>query len=297
MNIPQFPDSKEITIEDKPLFDGIFKANPPALSVYTFTNLFAWCNAYQFKVSAIGDAVIVYHFSGETIVALEPLGTSNHKAVAQEVYNRVEGREVVFQRIHASIAAEFEADPHFVIEMDRNHSDYLYRSSDLIQLIGRNYDAKRNFINRIKAQKQYEYVEITKENALECEEFAARWCRKRLCKTNESMHKEICAVYEMLAYFDQLQIVGGAIRMDGEIVAFSLGEALNPQTLVIHAEKADNHVNGLYQLINNEFLIHEASNYEFVNREQDLGIPGLRKAKQSYHPIKLVEAYTIKHTM
>ena len=88
----------------------------------------------------------------------------------------------------------------------------------------------------------------------------------------------------MLSNFTSLQIVGGAIKMLGRVVAFALGEKLNPQTMVVHVEKATPGIDGLYQLINNEFCAHEAREVAFVNREQDLGVPGLRKAKLSYHP-------------
>ena len=98
----------------------------------------------------------------------------------------------------------------------------------------------------------------------------------------------------MLSHFQELGIVGGAIVIEGKIVAFSLGEALNPETLVVHVEKADSKFRGIYQVINNEFCIHEATNYTYVNREQDLGIPGIRKAKLSYQPHRIVETYRLE---
>ena len=99
---------------------------------------------------------------------------------------------------------------------------------------------------------------------------------------------------DLVINFGALGICGGAIVVNGAIVAFSLGEALNRETLVVHAEKADSKLTGLYQLINNQFSAHEARGFTYVNREQDLGVAGLRKAKESYQPIRLVEAYKIR---
>lgn len=293
MIVPEYPDSRQILLGDKPLFDKIFAANPPEVSTYTFTNLFAWREPYKTEISRIGESIIV-HYNAENRVCIEPLGAGDLKAVIAEVFARSEEAEIQFKHISSEVAALFEDDSDYVVEHDRDNSDYVYLASDLIHLNGRKYDGKRNHVNRFKSLYEYEYEDVTEQNAVECIEFTERWCRERSCRKIKGMRLEQLAMNEMLENFASLGICGGVIRINGEIVAYTLGEALNPQTLVVHAEKADQKIEGIYQMINNEFCIHEAVNYEYVNREQDLGVPGLRKAKKSYHPVKMVDAYTIR---
>lgn len=288
--IPEFPDSREITLADKPLFDSIFAANPSELSAYTFTNIFAWRGAYDATVSRLGEHILVLCDLGDSIACLQPLGEGPIRPAVEEIFRRAP-RPVIFQRLSTDAASALEGSG-LVIESDRDNWDYVYLAEDLITLAGRRYDGKRNQIAHAKAQIEYEYVPMDAGIAADCVDFAHRWCVDRNCETVDGLRREKCAVYEMLTNFDALGIVGGAIRRAGEIVAFSLGEPLNLETLVIHVEKADSAIDGLYQLINNEFCIAEANAFKYVNREQDLGLPGLRKAKESYHPVRMIETFT-----
>ena len=287
--IPEFPTSRELNLGDKPAFDGIFAAKPPQHSAYTFTNIFAWREAAHTTVSRLGDHVLVLYDLGDEMSCLEPLGEGAIRPMIDEAVRRSQ-RQMVFRRLSREAAAELEGSG-FSIEPDRDNWDYVYSAEDLISLAGRKYDAKRNFIARAKSAIDYEYVRMDAGVAADCEDFADRWCDQRECDTVEGLRHERCAINQMLSNFEALGIVGGAIRASGAIVAFSLGEALKDDTLVIHVEKADIRIDGLYQLINNEFCIAEARPYKYINREQDLGIPGLRKAKESYHPVRMIETF------
>lgn len=290
--IPEFPDSREITLADKPIFDAIFAANPPDMSAYTFTNVFAWRGAYDATISRLGEHILVLRDLGDEIACIEPLGDAPVRPTVEEVLRR-SPRPVVFRRLSARAASALE-DLGLVIEPDRDNWDYVYLAEDLITLAGRKYDGKRNQIARAKSRIDYQYVRMDVDLASRCEAFAHKWCLDRRCEAVDGLRRERCAIYEMLTNFDALGIVGGAIVANGEVVAFSLGEALNPETLVVHVEKADTTIDGLYQLINNEFCIAEANGFTYVNREQDLGVPGLRKAKESYHPVRMIETFTAR---
>lgn len=292
IEIPEFPEAREITLDDKPLIDSLLAAKRPEISAYTFTNMFAWREQHGVRISRIGDRIVAHYNHGGVRTCLEPLGEGAGEAEVREVFSRADGR-IEFGYVHAQLASGLRGDDSLLVTQDRDNEDYIYLSQDLIHLTGRKYDAKRNFINRFSGRYDYEYLCIKPELALECFRFAEEWCEDRSCEKVEGMLKEHCAVYQMLMNFGALGIVGGAIRVEGRIVAFALGERVNPDTLVVHVEKADSSMEGLYQVINNEFCIHEASDIEYVNREQDLGVPGLRKAKESYHPVKLVETYRI----
>lgn len=292
-SIPEFPDSREIVLEDKPLFDAALAADPPELSAYTFTNIYAWRESYDTRLSRVGDCLLVHYKRDRLSVCLAPLGAGCARDAIEEAFENTGDTPIEFAYLPAVIARQFRGDGGYTLSIDRDNWDYLYSSSDLIDLPGRRYDGKRNWLARAKSR-PHEYVVMDRGLADECHEFAERWCEDRRCEEVDGLRREKCAVFQMLMNFEALGISGGAIRMDGEIVAFSLAEALNPETLVIHVEKADANTEGLYQLINNEFCVHEAKQFKFVNREQDLGVPGLRKAKESYHPVRLVECWRLR---
>lgn len=288
MDIPRFAEWREIALTDKPVFDAAFAARPPELSAYTFTNMYAWREARVLRLSDLDGRLLVWREADGRITSFEPIGDDPAGAIAGAIDSGIE-----FTRAHADTADRLRDLPGLRIESDRDNSDYLYLASDLIELPGRDFDAKRNFVHRFKSERDYEYVVMTQETADQCREFADIWCEERSCETVEGLRKERRAMHEMLVSFGALGLRGGAIRVDGAVVAFSLGEALNPETLVVHVEKADSRLDGLYQLINNEFCVYEARDFTYVNREQDLGVPGLRKAKESYHPVRMVEAWRV----
>jgi hypothetical protein len=123
-----------------------------------------------------------------------------------------------------------------------------------------------------------------------------RWCEARNCGEEPSLCAEYRAVRAAFRRFEDFGLLGGVVRVDGCVQAFAIGEALNRDTAVVHFEKAMTEYRGLYQLINQRFCISELDGFRFVNREQDLGIPGLRKAKESYHPHHMVDKYVAKST-
>ncbi len=290
MQIPEFPDSRPIELEDKPLIDALLAERQPEISAYTFTNLFAWRQPHGVRLSRIGGSVLPsYTDHGHT--CLEPLGGGDAVETVREAFSR--SPEIEFGYISEGLAQRLRRDGSLQVTQDRDNQDYLYLAQDLISLQGRKYDGKRNFVNRFHANSP-EYARIDGALAAECLEFAHEWCEERSCETVEGMRREQCAVFEMLTHFEALGIVGGALLIDGRIVAFSLGEKLNRETLVVHVEKANASIEGSYQAMNNEFCIHEAADLKYVNREQDLGVPGLRKAKESYHPVRLVETYRVR---
>lgn len=130
---------------------------------------------------------------------------------------------------------------------------------------------------------------MTEHNVGELLEAWRIWFGEIGDKVNEGLKNEFIGTVEVMRHFDKLSIRGGLLRVEEKIAAFSFGEALNEECVVIHTEKADTNLHGAYQMINQQFLENEWSNYKFVNREEDLGIEGLRKAKLSYNPICLVE--------
>jgi hypothetical protein len=177
------------------------------------------------------------------------------------------------------------------VTYDRDNSDYVYRREDLAELRGRKYSKKRNHVKKVLARHLCRYEEIGDALIKPCLAFQHRWCEMRQCGRDPGLCEEYKAIVETLERFRELGVFGGAIFVEDDIRAFTVGEALSRETAVVHFEKADPTMDGLSQLINHWFCQKSLSAFEYVNREQDLGIPGLRQAKESYYPHHLVNKY------
>ena len=135
----------------------------------------------------------------------------------------------------------------------------------------------------------WSYEEVGPDNLEECLSMLRQWKRNNCEKEDPEMVAEICVAEAALIEKDFLGLKAGLIRADGRVVAFSVGEKIHPDTFCVHIEKAYADVPGAYAVINQQFLIHEAADCRYVNREDDVGEPGLRRAKLSYHPVFMVE--------
>ena len=181
----------------------------------------------------------------------------------------------------------------YEVELDIDNSDYVYSARDLIRLSGRKYHRKKNHLNRFLREYRFEYRNLDME-LVECFlDMQEKWCQMKECVEKPELLSEDFAIHRALTYFEELDFKGGAIQIDSRIEAFSLGEPLNDSTAVIHIEKANPEIPGLYTAINQFFCSNACSGMEYINREQDLGLEGLRKAKESYYPHHMVKKYTI----
>jgi hypothetical protein len=218
------------------------------------------------------------------------------QAVLDDLFAWMKDRtgEPCLERVPESFVSTYlEGSDRFTASEERDHFDYVYDVKKLIELRGRNFHDKRNKVNKFRSQYEYEYLEITPDLIDECLEFEDDWCEVKECEKYYGLEKERCAILQMLINFENLNIRGGAIRIGGRIEALTLGESMPNDTFVIHVEKANTDIPGLYQVINQEFLKHEAGDNLFVNREQDLGMEGLRQSKMSYNPITLIRKFRV----
>lgn len=181
----------------------------------------------------------------------------------------------------------------FSVVKSADSSDYIYNASDLIELKGKKYNKKRNHLNKFQRY-SWEFSPITSKDFDECIEFSARTYNSQKGYNSHSSVAEQYAIHTFFKYFKELDLEGGILRVDGELVAFTLGERLNSNTFCVHIEKANTEYLGVYAAINNEFAKYAAKDFKYINREEDLGIEGLRKAKRSYYPVFMLEKNTLK---
>jgi len=209
-------------------------------------------------------------------------------------YFHAKGYPLVLKSVPEDIKNEIEnAMPGKIIfREDLNNFDYVYLARDLIELKGKKFRQKRNHINKFLKSYEYQYENMSDNNLDECLKTELTWLSQQSNSEDQSILEEKQAVGEAIKNFHELKLTGGVIRVHGKVRAFSLGELLNPDMAVIHIEKANTDYAGSFNMINWLFALNAWSNVTYINREEDMGIPGLRKAKISYNPIKMVKKYT-----
>jgi hypothetical protein len=192
---------------------------------------------------------------------------------------------------------EIKNSVYFSIEPSREYFDYVYLSKNLIELPGRKYHSKRNHIKKFQEKYSYSYERFKKEYVSECMEIADKWYQANRSKDDLDILGEMCAIKEILSHFSELNILGGVIKISNKVETFTFGENLNKDTGVVHIEKANPDILGLYQIINQQFAQDVFGSVKFINREEDMGVEGLRKAKNSYYPEFLIEKYKINYVI
>ena len=290
MSIDIYPKFRELEISDAAVFDRAFKDRPPAISEFTFTNLYSWRRAYSLRVSFWDGLIILCSESEGRKRFFNPIGKGDMKASVEKIFKDSGG---IFFRLPEEIKALFAEDKRFRIEPDRDNWDYLYSTVDLIHLAGKKYDGKRNLIKRFKSERAYEYIILDAGNAGLCLDFEEVWCSVKNCDKVKGLSQEKRAIKDMVENFSLFGLIGAAIQINGVVCAIAIAQKLNPDTMVMHILKADPTIAGLYQTMVQEFIFREGVSFRYVNMEQDLGIEGLRKAKLSYHPCSMVNKYTL----
>lgn len=296
---------KELTIDDKAIVDPYFKINYHENSHLNFTNLFMWRKPYHIMY-CVDDGMLLFKAKyGEKEFALQPICPKD------KVFEAVDKLRAYFAEnnipfymygLEEHIAELLKDYPNgeFEFTTDRGEYDYVYNAADLIKLSGRRFHSKKNHLNSFRKNypnAQYEPITADKEDLITlCKITINGWYKKRLAQTPDDpfIGTERNAIIEVLNNFDRLKLKGGAILSVNKVMAFTFGEQLNTDTAVIHVEKADPDVNGAYTAINQAFVADAWADMTYINREEDMGIEGLRKAKESYRPVKMVKKFNAK---
>lgn len=286
-------DILSISLEHKPLFEQAFHAHPPTISEHTFTNLFAWRTSRPIRALHIDHTLVIFEEYPEAIVIVGPPVGEVTPAQALELLEHVTGKSVfAFERLDEAILSKGLPE-RWEYKENRDQFDYVYRQESLATLAGRNLHAKRNLVTQCLQEHECHLEPITPQNLPEVRDLMERWCHARNCGHDLALCHENRAIREVLTHFESLQLLGGTVRVDGTLEAFTIAERLNRDTAVIHFEKAMPTIKGLYQVINQMFCRETLSDFTWINREQDLGIEGLRRAKESYAPDHLIKKFSV----
>lgn len=287
MEIPQYPLSRPLSLEDKPLLDEAFARLQPRISEYTFAGLFLFRHAHDYHLSSVNDSLVLLGkgydsrryflppLGGDVTIALDLLFSHG-----LELY----GADVTFAEKHLM-------DKNLLLTEDRDSFDYLYLREELANLPGNRFHKKKNRINYFSIRHSYAVEPFSAQHRAGCLSLLDMWYSRADFEGNLSLNLELEAASEAIIMAGELGLEGIVISVEGVVKAFALGERLNLETAVCHFEKADPFMEGLAQLVNREFATRLFTDCRYINREQDLGEPGLRNAKLSYHPVELVKKY------
>ncbi|MCJ7611636.1 MAG: phosphatidylglycerol lysyltransferase domain-containing protein, partial [Candidatus Aminicenantes bacterium] len=274
--MPRFPEFKRVGLEDKAVLEGFIGRFPSEACEVNFANIYTWRDYERTQFTTInGNLCLLCRPGPDPAFFLPPLGT-----------NRI--RETIEACLSFCPRLSWVPEsflPHcqgFQWEEDKNNFDYVYRSSDLIHLRGKKYDGKRNRIKKFEKNYISRYLRLRAEHLGACRLLYEDWYAAKIRQDDQIGQAQRVAVLEALARFDELNLVGGAVEVQGRLEAFSMGGKLKADTAVIHIEIANPVYEGLAQFINREFVKNEWAAYEYINREQDMGVAGLRRAKMSY---------------
>lgn len=287
---------KDITFEDKEIFDNYYQYKTSRGCELSFSNNFLWVAHYGTKWNIVENCLVFYNPHRDSVSF--PIGEKPYDALEVLLKYYEEANRPFL--MHLVTTEQFEElERHypckFTIEYIRDVADYIYEAESLGTLAGKKLHAKRNHINRfIENFPEWQYEEITDDNLEECLEMAQKWREQNKCDEDKEKSAEFCVTLQALKRRKEIGLTGGAIRTRDGIVAFSLGTPLTDDTFVVHIEKAFADVQGAYPIINREFVLHAAAGYRYVNREEDMGEEGLRKAKLSYNPAILLEKGNVR---
>ena len=287
---------KRAELEEKEIFSHYFAHHTSRSCERTFANVYLWSRQYPVKWAVVENALVFKSEDEEHLAFAYPAGEPSDVKKALEVlmeYSKAHGAPFQMYNLTPDNFAQLEEwyPGRFQIEYNRDSADYVYESEKLATLSGKKLHGKRNHINKFKALygDRWSYEAITKDNVEECFQMALKWRDQNGCEDDPEKRGEICVTMNALRLFEELELKGGILKIDGEVVAFTIGEPVCSDTFVVHIEKAFADVEGAYPMINQQFVEHECMDYPYVNREEDTGAEGLRKAKLSYRPVFMVE--------
>lgn len=293
-------DFKVIGIEDKEIIEEYIIPSNERDCDLSFANLCSW----QFITEssyAVMDGLLVIRFAHpkwghEYFMPMNKRGEADRAQalqVLEQLTREADTKQEPLCLRGVSPALEEElADSrlgNFNFVKDRDYFDYVYQRQDLAELKGKHYQPKRNHVNKFKREYNFTAEPLTQQAVAECLEFEASWCRVHGYEEDENILNERQAMVYAFEHWERLGLRGLVIRVEGKVAAFTFGAPINHDTFGVHFEKADIRIDGAYSAVNQFFAASLPEEYVYLNREEDLGIPGLRQAKLSYQPAFLLE--------
>lgn len=279
-------DLKEITLNDRDLFLNYIGQSEN--STLSFTTLYTWSFDGRIKYAIVDDCLVIVFCGKRGCVCSYPFGNGDRKSAVKKAYNFMKNPTFVLMNEEQAKELEQVFPDEFDISTDENNADYVYLVEDLINLKGNKYQQKRNHLNAFLKLYDYKYERLSAKNIEEIKELFFKWENSQ---TNHDTGYAEKATLLFLENIDKLGVVCAGLRVDGKLVAFTGGEAITDDMAHVPIEFADTDYRGAFNVINRDFCKNEWSNFKYINREEDMGVEGMRYAKRAYNPVKMIEKY------
>ena len=285
---------KPVTIKNKEDITAYTRSGNYMNCDFAFSNMCSWRFLYDSEFAIDEDFLFIRFFIKHYRVYMCPIGTGDLKQAFEKIKKDAAENDYQLRIFGVTSSGKNTIEQlfpgKFTITANRNYFDYIYLRDNLCSLKGKKYQPKRNHINKFKKNYAYRYQPITPDMIQECLKLEQKWIQSNHTeKDAESLKFENRSMVFALNNFEALDLTGGAIFVENEMVAFTYGSPINHYTFGIHVEKADIQFEGIFSVINQEFASHLPEQYLYINREEDLGLPGLRQSKLSYQPVIILE--------
>ena len=288
---------KTINLKYRDKFNELLLKTEYENSEFSFANIFIWSKAYDIQLCMKEEVIYISAVIPQTkkYVHFQPIFSDNSKLsmILDEIKKDIEFHGEVFciaaaNKLFTDLIKE--RFPKYKINEAREMYDYIYLTTDLSNLEGKKYRKKRTNINNFKNVFNYEYKKMDNDNKADCIKIFDKW--------NENIKDDVLdeknSILSAIENLDELELFGALIYIKDEPIAFTIAESFKEDTVLIHIEKAVPEYRSAYTIINQEFAERELlGKFKFINREEDMGIEGIKRAKLSYHPCKLVGKYDI----
>lgn len=288
---------REIELSDKVWIDELLSKSDFMGCEYSFANNVAWRRLNDSVISRYNDFYLISTSDDDNIYLTYPAGEGDilDFIVLFNNFCKNNGKKFVLSSVSSEnlefLKGNFN-DKIEEIKSNPDYYDYIYNADDLINLRGKKYHSKRNHISNFKKQ-PWEYKVLTHDLFDDCIEFITKSYNHKNDPDDFSSIVEQYAINTFFNNFEYMNLKGGVLYQNNNIVGVTIGEKINSDTLVVHIEKASASVKGAYPTICNEFAKANAYDLKYINREEDLGIEGLRKSKRSYNPCFMLEKHTV----
>lgn len=289
-------DFKPVTLNNYNFFKSFYSRYPTHHSDNTFTNMVCWNDYAKYEYYYRDEAVVISSTIENEISFRGPFGKYDDELL-KDVLRLAKryGTDLAYQIFDEETKDKIlSLYPKITLYPDRDYYDYVYKTEILSNLPGKKFLNIRKHINSFKKNCKYTIEPITQESLQDVSDFLVKWCEWKQCKKNPIMNYEKNATVYSVNHFKELGLSGILLKVNENISAISIYEELNPKTIVIHYEKGLPDCEGNYKVINNEVAKLVSGKYEYINRESDLGLDGLRIAKMRYYPDSFAKVYNIR---
>ena len=284
---------KPVELCDRDIIQGYLDTEQNMGCEMAFSSIYIWRKAYDMRYAVAEDCLVLWSKDGTNPAGLRfPVGNGDKLKAAKIACDYMEqiGEKPQFYGVTRNVVDFiYENTDEYEVSDMSIYSDYVYESEKLINLSGKKLHAKKNHLNKFKKTYKYKYENIKPSDRDDIISAYDRWATL----DNKYLKAEYDSIGDVIENMEYLGTKGAMLKVDGQIAAFTLGDRLTDNMAVIHVEKADVSYDGSYAAINQMFAENEWSKYKYINREDDCGLEGLKKAKLSYHPAFMVEKFKV----